>query len=289
MSAAGGAARTLREATGSALLGVMMLVMMLAAITVAITLSGQTELLVARSHETSAQARAAAQAGLNHAVDITLTHLKQWKLNGFASQSDAVTALLEGPDRATGSTSANADNGSLEKLGIPRPPATTPLAAVFGVSYEARVLDEDDPTRGVMLSASDTKRIGEDGVATSDTNTGIIVQATGYGPGAATVTLEATIGLRDLPKPLYCTEDYMKLDEELKLKCSTELISATPVEKEVLKNDVLPVDSLSESKMMTIDTALTTDVVTEKVVDGDPVLTVQASEDLSVTAWREVR
>ena len=199
MSAAGGPARTLRDATGSALLGVMMLTMMLAAITVAITLSGQTELLVARSDETSAQARAAAHAGLNHAVDLTLAHLEDWQANGFASASDAVTALLEGPDGAVGASGTDADNGSLESLGLPRPPEALPLAGTFGVSYEARVLDEDDPARGVTLSTADVTRIGENGNPHSDTNSGVVVRAIGYGPSDTSVTLEATIGAEGLP------------------------------------------------------------------------------------------
>ena len=211
MSAAGGPARTLRDATGSALLGVMMLTMMLAAITAAITLSGQTELLVARSDETSAQARAAAHSGLNHAVDITLAHLQAGGFGsagltftellegGFTSASLTFTALLEGPDGVTGSAEADADNGSLELLGIPRPPATLPLNGIFAVSYEARVLDDDDPARGLTLSGADVARIGEDGEPFADANSGVVVRATGYGPAATSVTLEAFLGSQGLP------------------------------------------------------------------------------------------
>ena len=179
---------------GGVLLGVMLLTMLLTAISVTMSLSGQTELLIARTDESSAQAQAAAEAGLNHAVDVTLTYLQQWQRHGYTSASAAITGLLEGPDGVTGSPAADADNGSLEDFGLPRPPATVPLADVYGTSYEVRVFDEDDPARGLVLSAADASRIGEDGSATSDANTGVVIQSIGYGPSATTVTLEATLG-----------------------------------------------------------------------------------------------
>lgn len=184
---------------GGVLLGVMLLTMMLAAISVTMGLSGQTELLIARTDESTAQAHATAEAGLNHAIDVTLPHLQQWQSLGHASASDAVTALLAGPDGVTGTAAKDADNGSLEDLGLVRPPGTLPLAGVYNTSYEVRVLDEDDPARGITLSAADITRIGEDGAATTDGNTGVIVQSIGYGPDATRVTLEATIGSEDIP------------------------------------------------------------------------------------------
>ena len=63
-----------------------------------------------------------------------------------------------------------------------------------------RVFDEDDPARGLELSeAADATRIGEDGTATSDANTGFVIQSIGYGPAATTVTLEATLGSEGIP------------------------------------------------------------------------------------------
>jgi cytoskeletal protein CcmA (bactofilin family) len=188
-----------RDERGGVLLGVMLLTMMLAAISVTMGLSGQTELLIARTDESTAQAHAAAEAGLNHAVDVALPHLQQWQSLGYASPSDGVTALLAGPDGVTGTAAKDADNGSLEDLGLARPPGTLPLADVYGTGYEVRVLDEDDPARGITLSATDITRIGEDGAATTDGNTGVIVQSIGYGPGATKVTLEATIGSEEIP------------------------------------------------------------------------------------------
>ena len=79
---------------GGVLLGVMLLTMLLTAISVTMSLSGQTELLIARTEESAVQAHAAAEAGLNHAVDVTLTHLQQWQRHGYASASEVVTGLL---------------------------------------------------------------------------------------------------------------------------------------------------------------------------------------------------
>ena len=188
---------TARCEQGSILLGVMLLTMMMAAISLMMGLSGQTELLIARSDESTARAHAAAEAGLSHAVDVTLSYLQQWEANGFGSPSDAITALLEGPDRMTGTPPADADNGSLELFGIPRPPGTHPVDGAFGVSYSARVFDEDDPGRGFGLSPADTARIGEDALVVSDSNGVIVVQATGYGPGATSARREVTLSSPD--------------------------------------------------------------------------------------------
>ena len=88
---------------------------------------------------------------------------------------------------------AFADNGSLENLGIPRSPAQLALGGTFGVAYEARVFDEDDPARGVTLTAADVARIGEDGDPTTDANATMVIQATGYALDNTRVTLEITI------------------------------------------------------------------------------------------------
>lgn len=68
-------ARCHTDERGGVLLGVMLLTMLLTAISVTMSLSGQTELLIARRDESAAQAHAAAEAGLNHALDVTLTRL----------------------------------------------------------------------------------------------------------------------------------------------------------------------------------------------------------------------
>jgi hypothetical protein len=181
-----------------ALFSVILVMLLVSALCAALAVSGQTEVLVARNHQSAAAAHAAAEAGLNHAVEVTLANLAQWQANGFANSSAAMSALLRGPDNQVGTVLTNADNGSLVNQGIPTPPARLGLGA-GGVSYEARVLDDDDPARPITLAAPDLVRIQEDGTATADANDRIVVRATGFAPGGTRVVLEALISPVSLP------------------------------------------------------------------------------------------
>ena len=183
-----------RSSRGMALVIAMFLLMILSGLGAAMITSSQTELMVARNVVSSAQAAAAAEAGLNHATELAILFVMEFAANGFANASDAVTGLVRGPDGLTGSPASDADNGSLENLGVPRSPAQLALGGAFGVAYEARVFDEDDPARGVTLTAADVARIGEDGDSTTDANATMVIQAIGYAPDNTRVTLEAIIG-----------------------------------------------------------------------------------------------
>ena len=183
-----------RSSRGMALVIAMFLLMILWGLGAAMITSSQTELMVARNVVSSAQAAAAAEAGLNHATELAIPFVMEFAANGFANASDAVTGLVRGPDGLTGSPASDADNGSLENLGVPRSPAQLALGGAFGVAYEARVFDEDDPARGVTLTAADVARIGEDGDSTTDANATMVIQAIGYAPDNTRVTLEAIIG-----------------------------------------------------------------------------------------------
>ncbi|MBI1872817.1 MAG: hypothetical protein HYS05_02875 [Acidobacteria bacterium] len=178
---------------GAALISVLLLLIIMSALSAALTISTRTEVMVARNRQSSAQARAAAEAALNHASDVTITNLRLWNANGFASPSAAITGLLRGPDNQTGTVALDADNGSLENLGIPRPPARLGLNNLPGVGYEARVFDEDDSGRGLTLSAADRASIGEDGNATNDGNRTILVRSIGYANDGTQLTIEAAI------------------------------------------------------------------------------------------------
>ena len=176
-----------------ALVTVMFLLMILSGLSAAMVTSSQTEIMVARNVVSSAQAEAAAEAGMNHATELAIPFVVQFAANGFANVSDAMTGLVRGPDGRTGRRRTDADNGSLENLGIPRSPAQVALGGPFGAAYEARVFDEDDPARGVTLTAADVARIGEDGDPTTDENSTMVIQAIGYADNTR-VTLEITIG-----------------------------------------------------------------------------------------------
>lgn len=184
---------------GIALIAVLLLLLLSSALSAALAVSASTEAKVARNHQLSAEARAAAEAGLIHAAQLTIANIQNWQANGFADASAAMTALLRGPDNQAGNPPQNADNGSLENLGVARPPTRVQLNGLPGVFYEARLYDEDDPARGLTLSSTDQTRISEDGQAYNDNNGRIVVQAIGYSNGDALARLEATIGSQSLP------------------------------------------------------------------------------------------
>ena len=140
-------ARRAHEEQGIALIGVLLLLVIISASTAALTVSGRTEIAISRNHEMATQAQVAAEAGLNHALDVTVAFLGQWQANGFATPGAAMTGLLLGPDDLSGTVATDADNGSLEATGIPRPPGRLTLAGPLGSQYEARIFDDDDPAR----------------------------------------------------------------------------------------------------------------------------------------------
>lgn len=184
---------------GAALISILLLLIIMSALSAALTISTRTEVMVARNRHSAAQARAAAESGLNHAAEAVIANLLQWNANGFGSPNAAITRLLQGPDDQVGNAARDADNGSLENLGIPRPPARLGLNNVPGVGYEARVFDEDDPGRGLTLTPVDRASIQENGNATNDGNSSILVRAIGYANDGTSLTLEATISPQGLP------------------------------------------------------------------------------------------
>jgi len=187
-----------RDEHGFALIGVLLMLFLLAGLVASLTVSGQTETKISLNYEAEAKARAAAEAGINHATSLVIDKLATWQADGYASPSAAINALLKGPDGLTGTAARDADNGSLENLGadatqrIPRPGTRRQLTP--DEQYEARVFDDDDPARGVTLSAADVSRISEDNQIFNDQNKQIVIRAIGYGPNNAVVTLETTVG-----------------------------------------------------------------------------------------------
>ena len=100
----------LESERGIALLSVLMLLMIMTAATLSLSVGTQTQLALSRNLELGAQSQVAAEAGLNHAVDVTLAFMGQWQAGGFANPSAAMTSLLLGPDGNPGT----ADDGSLD-------------------------------------------------------------------------------------------------------------------------------------------------------------------------------
>ena len=183
---------------GAALIGVLLLLVLMSTMAAALSVNAQTETLISRSQRSGVQAQDAAEAGLNHAVEVASTYIFQWNANGFAvGPEEAVAALLVGPDGLSGTTSTDADNGSLGPrvgAGIETAaaiPLGTPLPMVAGGTdtYEAFIIDDD-------AGAPD-----EDGLPWNDINDRLIVRATGYskdGLDESKVVLEAIISPVDL-------------------------------------------------------------------------------------------
>ena len=180
-----------RRERGSALIGALLLLMMMSALVATLGVSGRTETLVARNHQSGAQAQAAAEAGLNHAVQVIVANIAQWQSNGFANVDAALDALL-------------ANGGSLETVvgwGVAIG-TRIPIAGTNGVEYEAVIMDEDDVARGAdatqILGDGDATN-NEDGNALNDANRTLVLQATGYARDNTAVTLEALVAPVPLP------------------------------------------------------------------------------------------
>ena len=226
-------ARRAHEDQGIALIGVLLLLVIVSTSTAALVVSGRTEIAISQNHEMATQAQVAAEAGLNHAVDVAFTSLRRWQPNGFATPTDAMTSFLLGPDNLSSSVATDVDNGSLEATGIPKPPARVALAGALGAQYEARLYDEDDPARGLTLTAADLVRITEDNQPTTDGNTQIVVQAIGYATDGSMTTLEALIVPIDAPA--------IVSNGDLEVRGNTSIVGANPENGSVHANGDLAV------------------------------------------------
>jgi Tfp pilus assembly protein PilX/cytoskeletal protein CcmA (bactofilin family) len=182
---------------GAALILAIISLMIITGLATAMLTSGRTESLIARNEERATHARMAAEAGLNHGVQVVADKLVNWQSDGFATAELAATNLLNGPDNVAGNT----DDGSLTELGLPAPTATVTLSASTGTSYSVRVYDDDNTiaVRKITLSTADITRIEENNVVTSDANKRVVVHAIGTGPGGTVTSLEAIVGPLILP------------------------------------------------------------------------------------------
>jgi hypothetical protein len=176
---------------GSALIGVLLLLMVMTALTAAFAVSGQTETLVVRNHQTAAQARAAAEAGVNHAAEVVLPWILNWKINYPAAATidpvlDTLLANAEGlnpadPDFFTGLTLG-------EGVG-------TLVCPTCDSSYDIFIFDEDSPERVGSTTVNGVETNGGE----DDSNRVIVIQAVGYGPNGATSRVETLISPYKLP------------------------------------------------------------------------------------------
>jgi hypothetical protein len=146
-------------------------------------MNGQVESAMAVNEVYYAGARAAAEAGMNRAVE--------------AIRVDDRTNLLAGVDNAVDALNpanpVNADNGSVAFMLTGASPYV--LDANGQYTYTIRIFDDDDPALygGVALSAAQLAAMDEDGIAVIDNNSTLILRATGLGPNNTQVTLSRVL------------------------------------------------------------------------------------------------
>ena len=158
---------------GAALVGVLLLLLMMSALGAALAVSSETETLIARNELSASQAQAAAEAGLNHAVEVATEYIFDWNANGFASTSFAVDAVL-----------TNAADGALDGLAMN---THLTISDDFDAEYEVSITDDDD------------NGAGEDGDPLNDANDVLVIRSTGYARDGTKVVLEALISPKSLP------------------------------------------------------------------------------------------
>lgn len=186
---------------GSALVGVLLLLLMMSALAAALGVSGQTETLVARNHESLAQARASAEAGLNHAVQVTISYLR----------------TIDPANIPTTLNTLLVDTTALDGVAFGEPTAVQG-AADADAAYEVLLMDEDDPDRDVVVTAI-AGDDDENNDPLTDANQKIVIRAVGRARGNTTVTLEALLAPVELGA--------IVVDGDLTIQGSISVINST--------------------------------------------------------------
>jgi hypothetical protein len=245
-----------QEERGIALIAVLLLLMMMSALGMALAVNGETETLIARNQIAGMQAQAAAEAGLNHAVEVATQYIFDWKSNGFASIDVAVDTVL-----------ANADAGNLDGLAMNTP---LTISAGFNAEYEVSVLDDDD------------NGVGEDGDPLNDANDVLVVRATGLAQDGTKVVLEALLSPRNLPAIL--TNGDLSLSGNASVEGSSGSVHA---------NGGLTIDGDSVgvsgdvSSSGTLDCEEPCDQVDGTATEGAPEITVPAGHASEYLDWAD--
>jgi len=168
---------------GIALIVVMLLMMVLSGLATGFALNGQIESTMATNEVYFAGARAAAEAGMNRAIErIT---------------EDTTNDLLAGADQLSDADPANAandDNGSIAWLMASAGPYA--LDADGEYTYDIEVLDDDDPALySTALTTAQKTLMGEETIDSPDIdeNDRLILRATGYGPKGTIVRISRVL------------------------------------------------------------------------------------------------
>jgi hypothetical protein len=177
-----------RSERGIALVVVLLLMAVLSGLATGFAMNGQVESSMAHNEVYYAGARAAAEAGMNRAIEAIRYNTDANLLLGQDNDSDTAVA----PDAGV-----NADNGDVGFL-FTAAPTVSPYAldAAGQYTYTVQVFDDDDPrlyatplTAAQRAAMAGTAGIPEDGFGQTDTNNQLILRATGFGPSDTVVTL----------------------------------------------------------------------------------------------------
>jgi hypothetical protein len=158
---------------GVALIIVLLLLAVMAGLTTGLTLNGQTEIAMATNERFHAGARAAAEAGMNRAVERIM-----------APAAAAIDLLEDGEVPVIG-------NG--------------PFNLTPEYSYRFELVDDDDPSLygGVALEAPQLAQMNENNDPAVDQNSRMILRSIGMGPRGTMVVLGRvlhSIEIPDLPE-----------------------------------------------------------------------------------------
>ena len=155
-----------RSEKGVALIIVLMLLAVMAGLTAGLSLNSQTEIAMAHNETYYAGARAAAEAGMNRAVEQIV-----------ANTTD---------DLLDTTTIPNIGNG--------------PFDLTSEYSYRFEILDDDDPSLyPIALTPEQLAKMGENGDGAVNNNTRMLLRCIGSGPRATTVIVTRVLSSLEIP------------------------------------------------------------------------------------------
>lgn len=167
-----------RSERGVALIIVLLLLAVMSGLATGMAVNSQVEIAMASNENFYAGSRAAAEAGINRAIE--------------AITNDTTTDLLAGPDGVVDAgnpgAAANDDNGNIGFMLTGGSPYA--LGATGEYTYTIQIFDDDDPSLyPTALTAAQLAAMNEDGSIYVNQNDRLILRATGIGPSGTVVTV----------------------------------------------------------------------------------------------------
>lgn len=153
---------------GMALIMVLLLLAVVASLATGLTMNGRVEVAMAHNETHYAGARAAAEAGLNRAIEAIRANTTDDLLAVYTDTGDVSFLLTEAAPYVIGT------NGEY--------------------SYVLEILDDDDPVLHLApLTPAQLASMSEDGDPLSNTNERLILRATGLGPNGTSVRISRVL------------------------------------------------------------------------------------------------